>query len=203
MEKKSAYFHNNMRTKYYIETTFETRLGYRYPQPVDRLNGKKWNNYAPESFEYKNWAEIKKHSREYDHAKVVSNYDSEYWENDLVKEKTLNSIHDFILNESKEIHGAETQLLPFEIFLLNDGFEIYNFGHLNAYNPTRGYRKGRNYVCMILGYTPKFRFCLNTQKIHYVDFHLSNKQEDYQDAINGRLNRVYPEAFTCGTKTNT
>jgi len=55
--------------KYYIQTFYEPREGFGYEQPIQRLNGKTYFEFAEGSYERENWGFILKESRSYDKIK--------------------------------------------------------------------------------------------------------------------------------------
>ena len=116
--------------KYYIKTFYEPRNGFQFKQPVERLNGKSYYEYDENSYERQNWGFLKKESYNYNQALDFSKFNSNLWLNDDIKINAFNKINEFI-NKGKSGSGSSiTGLFPFEIFLLNDGFEMISFCEL-------------------------------------------------------------------------
>ena len=103
--------------------------------------------------------------------------------------------------------SSTTPLLPFEIFLLNDGFEMVSFSEMNAINPgvnlvtnkndniiglkySRCYRKDDYFIILAFGIEinkKKTNFYFMTNKHPYAEFQVDNNLDNFDDAINGKL----------------
>lgn len=202
--------------EFYIETFYEPREGFAFNQPVERLSGKKYYEYEEDSFERQHWGTIYWDSYKYNSALRDSNFNSELWKNNSVKEKAFNKIYSFI-KEGKSGSGSSiTPLFPFEIFLLNDGFEIKDFCELNAINPGvtilcdsfigdkinnpkgikygRTYQKGKKVVnigfgIVVKGQKTNFYFQINYENY----FQVNNDIKMYKKAISGKLPKLVGE----------
>lgn len=194
--------------KDYIQTFQEKVDGMQYEQPIERLNGKTFWEFAPDSFERKNWGAIYWDSKKYNDALDYSQFNSDLWTNETAKKQAFNKIYDFIKNGKK---SSITQLFPFEIFMMNDGFAIDSFSELNAINTgvqiigdktigdqisnpksvecSRCYSKGDNSIYLAFGIeinNVKTNFYFQTSNSpHY--FQVNNSIDKYLDAVNGKL----------------
>lgn len=199
---------------YMMKTFWEKKDGYRYEQPVHRLNGKIRDEYPQDSYEYKNWGKIYWDSKAYNDSLDYCNFDSYMWQNKLAKLRAFEKIYNFVKSGASGQGSAVTQLLPFEIFLMNDGFEMINFCELNAINPGvsivgeqvnefkyknitglyygRSYIKDDNFIYIAFGLKTEDRlinFYFKTSKSkHY--FQVENSIEKYHDSISGKLKPV-------------
>jgi len=197
--------------KYYIQTFYEKRDGFRYEQPIKRLKGKTYYEFAEGSFERENWGFIAKQSYYYNEAIFASQFKSKLWKSKAIKTKAFYIIYEFIRKGKSGTGSSITPLFPFEIFMLNDGFEIISFGELNAINPcvtvscekvigdeiigVKGIKKTRTYVknnkqislCFGLIYDKKktnFYFEINGLND---SFQVDNSINNYEKAISGLL----------------
>lgn len=206
--------------QHYIQTVYEKRSGFKFDQPVDRLNGKTYYQYPPGSFERQNWGSIYWDSYKYNTALVASKFDSDLWQNETVKQKAFIKIYDFIANGKSGSASSITALLPFEIFLLNDGFEMLSFCEMNAINPgvsiiaskqigdhiinpkflhqSRCYLKNNNHIYLAFGIKiagKKTNFYFKTTNSHSY-FQVDNNPAHYLNAINGRLTKLEQDIIT-------
>ena len=200
------------RPLYYIKTFFEPREGFRFDQPVERLNGKSYYEYEQDSYERKNWGTISWDSKKYNDALDYSQFYSELWTNEEAKLQAFTKIYNFIKDGKSGSGSSITGLFPFEIFLMNDGFEMISFTELNAINPgvgiicdkivgdeiinPRGLRYLRTYLkddnFIYLGFGIEFdkkktNFYFQTSKDYLHHFQVDNTIENYEKAINGKL----------------
>ena len=201
--------------KHYIRTFQENRAGFQYPQPVERLNGKSYYEYSEDSFERENWGLIAKESYNYNSALDFSMFNSELWTNEKAKIKAFEKIYQFIKDGKSGSGSSITALFPFEIFLMNDGFEMVSFCELNAMNPglkfiadsmvgdeiinpkgifqNRCYLKDDNFIYLAFGITvegKKTNFYFKTSKSNHY-FQVDNNIENYKKAISGALKPLY------------
>ncbi|HDZ04854.1 hypothetical protein LCGC14_0370930 [marine sediment metagenome] len=190
-----------MKPKYFIKTYYEHKEGFHHKQPVKKLNGKEYHQYSQDSYERKNWGDIKLKSHKYTEALRIC--DSNLWLDEKLKENGLKVIYDFLLKQ--EGSGSCTKLFPFEVFLMNDGFEMVSFCELNAFSPgvtlwldknnkplglstNRLYKKIDHLVYLGFGRgkgNGKFYFQTSVDKRFY--FEVDNEFTNYDKAINAEL----------------
>ena len=94
------------------------------------------------------FGELQSKSNAYNAALVQCNYHSDLWIDKKAKEKTLEKI--YLFNLSDRDGSSITPLLPFEIDLLNKGYELKCFCELNRLHPNRSYIKEDKEV--VIGY---------------------------------------------------
>jgi hypothetical protein len=178
-----------------IIVTYEYVNGFQFKQRIERFNGKQYHECDRNSYEISNWVKANKETKIKELAKQIVLYnDLTMWENEIQKENAFSFVYEFISNKIK-IGGSITNMLPFEIFLMSDGFELINFCELNAIDPIyRVYKKNDCIIyigCGILLDSKRFvqfYFIINNKrKIYQVD----NKKENYSDAINGKLKDLF------------
>ena len=124
--------------KVYIKHAWEKREGYKYEQPVEYCNGIKLTFETIIDFEniFKTpFSVAEKESRSYNNALDKSKYYSKFWKNDEAKNKAFSKIYDFNLSGKSGTGSSTTPLFPFEIYMMNDGFEMISFCEMNAINP--------------------------------------------------------------------
>ncbi len=200
--------------KVYIKTAWEKREGFIYKEPVEYCNGIRLTFEAIRDFEkiFKTpFSVALKESRAYNDALRDSNYHSEFWKNDEAKNKAFSKIYEFNLSGKSGNASSTTPLFPFEIYMMNDGFEMVSFCELNAIdsgvsivagkqkgdtliNPkgvlyNRCYQKDDYFICMAFGIEidgKKTNFYFITNKSNYT-FQVDNDINNYQKAINGKL----------------
>lgn len=185
-----------MKPTVYIETKWENR-GSRYPQPIKYCNGKELTCEVIKNFEIifnKEFGIASSESRAYNTALSYSKYDSELWKNDRARDNAFEKIYNFNLQGKGGTSGSVTPLLPFEIFLMNDGFEMKSFCELNALMPMyRTYVKGDVKINIAFGIIIDGRqtnFYFKTSK-HPSEFQVDNNPENYTKAINGKLKPLW------------
>ena len=201
--------------KYYIQTFYEPREGFYYDQPVKRLNGKSYYEYPEDSYERENWGFIYWDSKKYNDALQFSRFNDSLWKNKKVKIKAFEKIYDFIKNHKSGTGSAITALHNFEIYLMNDGFEMLSFSECNALNPsfvpickkiigdelvdlkgfkfTRSYTKDNIIINIAFGLNnTNFYFTLDNNS-----YQVSNDKKDYKKAIKGKLKKL-----DCGGRVN-
>ena len=175
--------------EYYMTFNIEKVVGKRYEQNVDRVLGKEWIEYSKDSYIYNNWAKIYWESHKFNNALKYCNYESDKWSSTEVKDKALSKIYDFIKNRPKGCMSRITPLLPFEMYLLNDGFEMISFAPMNALEPNgRIYSKDGKEIVLAFGLTiddrrTNFFYSVNNDNYYQVD----NNIDNYIDAINSKL----------------
>ena len=197
--------------KYYIQIFQEKVEGMQYEQPIERMNGKTYWEFSPDSFERQNWGSIYWDSRKYNDSLDYCQFNSELWTNENAKIQAFNKIYDFIKKGKSGSGSSVTQMFPFEIFMMNDGFTMDNFCELNAINSgihivcdkmigdkivnpkgikySRTYLKKDNFIYLAFGLeTNKVNtnFYFQTSKSHHY-FQVNNSIDKYLDAINGKL----------------
>lgn len=203
-----------------IIVSWEKREGFRYPQPIERLNGKSFFEYTPGSEEVKNWYKYFLESKQYDDAKKYCNYDSDLWTNETAKNNAAVKIHNYITSGKSGTGSNVTPLFPFEIYLMNDGFKMLDFCELSALVPgvsimaksmiadkiinpkglcySRCYSKNNNFIYLAFGIEvnkKKTNFYFKTSKSTYA-FQVDNDINNYKKAINGLLKPLNdPAAF--------
>lgn len=189
---------NELKPKVYIETKWEFIEGYRYEQPVKYCNGVELTVEVIENFEtiFKiPFGEVLKTSNSYDRALDASLYYSELWTDESVKNKAFSKIYEYILVKTAAT-GSITPLFPFELYLLNDGFELAYFSELNAYAPYRRYEKEDKIVSISFGITirgKKTNFYFELPKEdNYFYYQLDNEYSNYKKAIEGKLKPLNP-----------
>lgn len=198
----------------YIEMRWERRDGCKYGQPVEYCNGSRLTHEAIS--EFKNvfgvsYRDAKKESRAYNDAVNESMFNSGLWKNQESRAKALNKIYEYNLSGKSGTGSTTTPLLPFEIYMMNDGFEMVSFCEMNAINPgfsivcekqkdnvlisPKGVKYGRCYqkddyiICLAFGIKINGRetnFYFTTNKSEHT-FQVDNNLENYEKAINGQL----------------
>lgn len=198
----------------YIKHCLEKREGFRYKQPVYYCNGKRLTFETIGDF--KNifgvpFAKVQKESNAYNNALDESKYKSEFWTNDEAKNKAFSKIYDFNLSGKSGTGSSTTPLLPFEIYMMNDGFNMVSFCELNAINPgvsiiaekqdgltfinpkglkySRCYKKDDYFIYIAFGIEinkQKTNFYFKTNKSGYT-FQVDNDLSNYKKAIEGKL----------------
>lgn len=200
--------------KVYIKHAWEKRKGFRYEQPIDYCNGIRLTFETIRDFEniFKTPFSIaQKESRSYNNALKESKYDSEFWKNEEAKNKAFSKIYEFNLSGKSKTGSSTTPLFPFEIYMMNDGFEMVSFCEMNAINPgfsivaekqkgnrlikpkfvkyNRCYKKEDYFICLAFGIEinkRKTNFYFKTNKSNYT-FQVDNDINNYRKAINGKL----------------
>ena len=200
--------------KNYIVTKWEYRKGFKFKQPYDYCNGIKITSETIANFKKifgVDFTSARKESYLYNSTLVDCNYKSELWKDEKTKNKAFDKIHLFNINGKSGSSSSTTALFPFEIFLLNDGFEMLSFCELNAINsgvqiiadkfvndafinPTgikynRCYNKKDNFIYVAFGIeinNKKTNFYFQTTKSNYT-FQVDNNIDNYKQAINGKL----------------
>lgn len=177
----------------YVYTKWEKKKGNRYEQPIKYCNNTELTVDKIKNFKDVfgiEYSDALKESSAYNNTLKDCSYHSEFWNNDKAKEKAFNKIYEFNISGKSGTGTSTTPLLPFEIFMLNDGFEMISFKELNAYHPMgRDYKKKDLAVYLGFGIqTSKvkanFYFQTSRQKgIYQVD----NSVENYKKAINEEL----------------
>jgi len=64
---------------YYIQTFYEKREGFKYEQPIKKLNNKTYFDFNEGSFERENWGFFLKESHYYNEAIFASQFNSNLW----------------------------------------------------------------------------------------------------------------------------
>jgi hypothetical protein len=199
----------------YIETRWEKRDGYPFDQPYKYCNDIRITSDLINSFknQFGSPFDVALHeSRCFEEALTASQYNSDLWTNENIKNKAFNKIYTYFINGKSGTGSTVNPLFPFEIFLLNDRFEMISFCELTALVPgislvcdsynnsiitepkrinyTRCYIKNDLFVYLGFGIiinerTTKFYFKTNKSDL---TFQVDNDVENYQKAINGKLN---------------
>ncbi len=200
--------------KVYIKQAWEKQEGYRYEQPVDYCNGIRLTYEVIRDFEkiFKTpFSVAQKESRAYNSALDESKYYSDFWKNNEAKNKAFSKIYEFNLSGKSGTGSSTTPLFPFEIYMMNDDFEMVSFCEMNAINPafsivaekqkgdilinpkgvkySRCYQKDDYFICIAFGIEinkRKTNFYFITNKSKYI-FQVDNDINNYQKAINGKL----------------
>ena len=167
---------------YLIEIKMEKIQGFPYEQPVNYCGGIELDSDRIKDF--KNIFGISlataiKESSCYNNSKKIIMYDSILWENNKAKEKAFNKVYDFHKKGKSGNGSSVTPLFPFEIRLLNNGFEIDQFAELNAYYPRRCYKKNDKIVDIVFGIRPLFSVIVNSN----VEYELDNTQQGYNNIM--------------------
>jgi hypothetical protein len=124
--------------KIYIKHSWENRKGFKYKQPVNYCNNVRLTYETIANFENifgEPFAKVQKESNAYNKALNESNYKSDLWKNEKARDLAFNKIFDFNISGKSGTGSSTTPLLPFEIYMMNDGFEMVSFCELNAINP--------------------------------------------------------------------
>lgn len=135
----------------------------------------------------------------YDEAFKATNFDSDLWKNEKTRSVAFEVIFDFCLKGKSRIGSPITQLLPFEIELLNRGFKIVSFCELNALCPMyRTYVKDGKEIIIGFGVQILNQYHSVKRNVNFY-FHVDNMVNFYQvphdlskveDAINCRFERI-------------
>ena len=115
------------------------------------------------------------------------NHDLPHWKKG-VKNEVIDQLKDYLQNYYRLEFGVMTPLFPFEIYLLNDGFNMIYYSPLNAFCRLRVYKKDNNAVVTRYmrdeGITPH-NFCFSDSRVYtdsgcgYGLFDLLNQKEEY------------------------
>lgn len=133
--------------QYKFEYTHEYREGYKYKQPVERVNGKEYYEYTEDSFERKNWAKLYwEHLRNRSVLKICK-FDSNLWVG-ADKESVYNTVLEYENNPDRSGYST-TEFFDYEIWIMNKGWELYRMGMLGVISG-RIYKKGN--VIIEIGY---------------------------------------------------
>ena len=201
----------------YMVFGYEHVNGHRFKEPVDIINGKTYYDFNKNSYEKKHWGSIYRESYSYNAALKHSKFDSELWENKSIRNKAFNEIYDFIKNGGSGDSSSITSLFPFEIYMLNDGFEMVSFCELNAINPgvslvaesrngdsvknpkgfiyKRLYKKNNLYIYLAFGYSEMDNEGNVITKCNFYfktsksewSYQVDNDINNYKKSINGQL----------------
>lgn len=195
----------------YMQTFYEPREGFKFEQPVQRINGMSYYQYPENSFERQNWGFIYYESKKYNDTLEYSRFNSELWKNNEIKKEAFNKIYEFVKNGRSKSGSSITPLFNFEIFLMNDGFKMSSFSELNAINPaitilcekvngdelinvlgfkkTRTYIKGKKEISLCFGLE-----CFGVKTNFYFEisnsndaFQVDNDFKNYKKAVKGLL----------------
>jgi len=202
---------NYLKPKIYIETRWEKRDGFSFLQPVEYCNNIKFTISNFEKIFNVPFSVVKKESDMYKNTIEDSNYNSKLWKNTDIKNKAFSKIYDFNISGKSGSISSTTPLFPFEIYMINDGFEIISFCELNAINPgltiiadtfinnalvnpkgiqyRRSYKKDDNFIHLGFGIEineRKVNFYFKTSKSVFT-FQVDNNFNNYEKAINGKL----------------
>lgn len=204
--------------KTYIETRWEHREGFYYEHPFDYCNGVKLTFEILSDFENVFGVPFSKAQREsyaYNSALKESMYDSSIWKNNESREKAFEKIYHFNISGKSATGSSTTPLFPFEIYMMDDGFEMISFCELNSINPgisivadkqvycayinprgirySRCYKKGEMFVYIAFGIEiggKKTNFYFGTD-INNDIFQVNNDIANYEKAINGKLKSLF------------
>ncbi len=197
--------------KTYIKRSYEHREGFEYKQPVEYCNDVRLTFDVIKDFKNifgVSLSQAVKESSSYNRALESCKYDSELW-NEKQRDKALLKIHNSISNSN--CLSSITPLFPFEIYMMNDGFEMISFCGLNAIDPGfsivaksqigdnilnpqgikygRCYKKDNHFISLGFGIEIndiKTNFYFNISKSNSY-FQVDNNINNYHKAINGNL----------------
>jgi len=200
--------------KIYIKHSWEKREGFRYEQPVDKCNGVRLTFETIGNFESifgEPFAKVQKESNAYNNALNESKFKSDLWKNDKARNSAFKKIYDFNISGKSGTGSSTTPLFPFEIYMMNDGFEMLSFCELNAINSgvsiiaekqdgltfinpkgfkySRCYKKEDYFIYVAFGIEinkTKTNFYFQTNKSHFT-FQVDNDFSNYERAIKGHL----------------
>jgi hypothetical protein len=208
-----------MKPDFYIETKYEKNVinskglvvEHYFPQPVEYCNGKTYFQYPENSYERKSWAENYWKSYRFDEAITASNFNSNKWRSEEAKNKAFEIIYQFCLNGKSGNFSSITPLMPFEIELMNNGYQMIGFCELNALSPSfsivaekvvedkiinpsgfiyrRAYRKESKIIGIGFGKKTNFYFQImgNIKR-----FQVPIDMELFDKAVNGELKPIEP-----------
>jgi len=187
--------------KYYIETRFEkiekfslTDIReYYFSQPVKYCNDICYWDYAEDSYEISNWGYLESESYLYNSILKICRYDDNYWMATEIKDTAFEIIFNSDAIKEKIYRGSCTELKMFEIYLLNNGYEISYFGMLNAFCPNRSYEHKKTGKKIFLGFGAKhkylefmFYFICSDDPNGFM-YQVPIKEEDFEKAVNMQL----------------
>jgi hypothetical protein len=139
----------------------------------------------------------------------LCNYDSPAWVSQEKKDSVFLAIWEYYKNRHPG-DGSCTAILLFEIYLMNNGFEIKSYCPMNTYKPgltiicgkqdidsisdIKGIFYGRWYLKGEIGISlslvnQNLGFCFTILPSNKT-FQISNDYRDYHDAISGKLKQV-------------
>lgn len=178
----------SLKPLFYIHNRFPKNK-YGHSELITYINDIPYNKLPEYCYQIKNFGKLKNISDNYILALQVLNHDHEKWGNDIInKNKAFCKILESIKN--KKTQDSITPLLPFEIYLLKDGFEMVAFGGLNAYCPNRIYKKREKVIILYFGSIyggNKINFSF---ELNYNFYQVSNKEEDYHNSINEKMPKL-------------
>lgn len=127
-----------LKPEIFISKKQEYREGFRYKQFTEYCNGIKLTYDVVRDFEKifnKPYREVAIESYAYNNTLDDSMFYSHFWKDENAKEKAFEKIYDFNIKGKSGTGSSTTPLFPFEIYLMNDGFEMGSFSELTALNP--------------------------------------------------------------------
>ena len=179
-----------------IKTKYKKVKNFKYKQPVKFYNNIELTSNVINNFKnifQENYIDVSKRTYLYEKTKNSMNYKSLFWEDIFIKKKVFNFIYNYYVNLDKIIVGSTTPLFPFEIFMLNDGFNIIEFCELNAINPmSRTYKKNDLIINVCFGVVvnaikTNFYFKNNKSNKYY---QINNDIQNYYKSINFELKHL-------------
>lgn len=196
--------------KLLIETRWEKRKGFKFLQPTKYCGETELTFDVISNFKEifgEEYSKVSKDSFCYENTLNDINYNSDLWKNNVAKQQAFDKVYEFNKSGKSGTGSSTTPLLPFEIFLLNDGFEMVSFSEMNAINPgvslvynkdinniglkySRCYKKDDYFIILAFGIEinkKKTNFYFMTNKHPYAEFQVDNNLDNFDDAINGKL----------------
>jgi hypothetical protein len=175
---------------YNFTYTYEHRDGFKYKQPTQRVNGKKYFDYPEGSIEREIWSSLYWEWHSDNYAKKSCCYDSEKWADIKARDEAYKIIKEFIANRGSGTAASITPLMPFEIYLMNDGWKMDRFIELCAQHPmSRIYKKEDKTIFV------RFGIIINDRRTNFYwesnfltgVYQVDNNIEMYEKAIRGEL----------------
>lgn len=164
----------------YIETRFEKIDGFCHLQPVEYCNGVSYND-SPQHIKDK-WGTYYWDCYKYNSVLNLMKFDDECWNNMETKEKVFDTVLSYLLKD--KTMRSVTPLFGFEVYLLNEGFTLVDFGKLHAHEPKgRTFEKGNENIQTSFGYNGvKFYFSKAFEYSEY--YRIPFKRDEYIKARN-------------------
>ncbi len=183
-----------MQLKYYpqyiFEYTFEYKEGFRYKEPIERVNGHEYNEYPEDSFERQNWAKMYWENHTMRTVNDICRFDSSLWKEEY-KESIFMQVYEFE-SDPDRVGFSTTTFFDFELFLINEGYTL-QMGMLGS-NGGRGYKKESKWYLLDYGVNTTsfningeitkeyYKFAVTTNNFHIR--HMPTKIEEFESFLN-------------------
>jgi hypothetical protein len=150
--------------EYIFTRTNETVEGFRYTQPVERVNGKKYYDYPEDSEVRKIWADLYWENWKNRSALNICRFDNPLW-NESIKDEIYKKVRAYE-DDPRRGGCSTTEFFDFEIWLMSNGWELW-MGGMNANGGGRSYFKDGVWVSTEYGSTcngEEYKFAVGCSK---------------------------------------